>query len=276
MRVAALYDIHGNLPTLDAVLTEVEWERPSLIVVGGDVASGPLPRPTVERLMALGPRAHFVRGNADRNLVATLDGLLPDPARSPTYRAQLAWWAGQLGGAHRDFLATFTAPTVFPVDGLGDAIFCHGSPRDEDEIITARTQDERLARIVAAVEQPLVVCGHTHVQFDRRWDTTRVVNAGSVGMPYDAPGAHWAMLGPTVSLRRTEYDLDAAAARIRASGYPWADDFIASTLRHTPSATEVTAFLARLERLAAESKDRRLGNSQTCLSKARGRAVLAA
>ena len=252
MRVAAVYDIHGNPPALDAVLAAIEAASPDLIVVGGDVASGPMPRPTIERLLALGPRARFVRGNADRNLVAACDGQPPDPARVATYRDQLAWMAGQLGRHHRDFLAGFTAPVIHAVDGVGDAVFCHGSPRDEDEIITASTPGERLGAILAAVAQPLVVCGHTHRQFDRRHAGMRLVNAGSVGMPYGAPGAYWALLGPTVSLRREEYDLDAAAARIRASGYPWADDFVERHLRHAPTAAEVAAFDAGLERLAAE------------------------
>ena len=241
-----------TFPTASGQLRAVEREGPDLIVVGGDVASGPMPRPTIERLVALGPRAHFLRGNADRRLVATFDRQSPDPALTPAYRDQLAWLAGQLSRPHRDFLAGFTGPRAYAVDGLGGAVFCHGSPRDEDEIITEITPGERLARIVAAVAQPLVVGGHTHRQFDRRSGTTRVVNAGSVGTPYDAPGAYWALLGPVVALRCTEYDLDAAAARIRASGYPWAEDFIARHLRYRPTAAEVAAFLARLERSAAE------------------------
>ena len=241
MRIAAIYDIHGNLPALDAVLTEIAQEAPDLIVVGGDVAAGPMPRPTIERLMALAIPAHFVRGNADREMVGAFDGHPLDPKLPPPAREQITWSVGQLDRAHRDFLAGFTPPATFPLDGLGDAIFCHGSPRDEDEIITARTSDERLARIVAAVAQPLVICGHTHMQFDRRSGGTRVVNAGSVGMPYGEPGAYWAMLGPTVSLRRTTYDLDAAAGRIRAGGAPWAEDFISGNLRHPASADEAAA-----------------------------------
>lgn len=260
MRIAAMYDIHGNLPALEATLRAIEQESPDLIVVGGDVASGPMPRPTIERLIALGPRAHFVRGNADRSLVAAFDGQPRDPTRPPVYRDQLAWSVGQLARPHRDFLAGFTAPAVYAIDGLGDVVFCHGSPRDEDEIITACTTDERLAAILAAVAQPLVVCGHTHRQFDRRHAGTRVVNAGSVGMPYGEPGAYWALLGPTVSLRRVPYDLDAAAARIRASGYPWADDFVERNLRHAPTAAEVAAFIERLERLAAERAQRAKGS----------------
>ena len=247
MRIAAIYDIHGNLPALEAVLAAIDRERPDLIVVGGDVAAGPLPRPTIERLMGLDYPAHFVRGNGDREMVALFNGQPLDPSLSEAAREQIAWSVGQLDRAHRDFLATFTPPATFRIDALGDAVFCHGSPRDEDEIITASTTEERLARIVAAVAAPLVVSGHTHMQFDRRHPlrrvpgTVRVVNAGSVGMPYGEPGAYWALLGPTVALRRTTYDLDAAAARIRAGGCPWAEDFIATNMRRPAIATEAQA-----------------------------------
>ena len=241
MRVAAIYDIHGNLPALDAVLAAIEPEGPDLIVVGGDVAAGPLPAATIARLMDLGPRARFVRGNADRELVAAFDGAPPDPRLPPIARAQIAWAAGQLDRAARDFLAGFTPPITLPIDGIGDTLFCHGSPRDEDEIITAITPEERLGRIVAGVGAALVVCGHTHMQFDRRSGATRVVNAGSVGMPYGEPGAYWLMLGPGVALRREDYDLDAAAGRIRAGGFPWADDFAERNLRRPPSADGAAA-----------------------------------
>lgn len=256
MRIAALCDIHSNLPALEAVLQAIERERPDLIVVCGDVAGGPLPRPTIERLMTLGPRAHFVRGNTDRDYVAAFDGQPPDPTLSQAYKDQIAWGSSQFDRAHRDFLASFTDPVVYPVDGIGDTVFCHGTPRDEDEIFTVLASDERLGAILAAVTQPLVVCGHTHMQFDRRVAGTRVVNAGSVGMPYGETGAFWVMLGPEVSLRREEYDLDAAAERIRAGGYPWAEDFIERNLRHPAAAAETAAYF---ERLAIE-RGQRAGN----------------
>jgi len=238
MRIAAIYDIHGNLPALEAVLAEIEREAPELIVVGGDVAAGPMPRQTIERLMALGDRAHFVRGNADREMVLALDTGERSAALPPAAMEQFTWSVGQLNRQHRDFLASFTPPVTFAVDGLGDVVFCHGSPRDEDEIVTAITSDERLARIVADVSQQIVVCGHTHMQFDRRSGAVRVVNAGSVGMPYGDPGAHWVMLGPDVSLRRTEYDFDAAAEIIRSGGAPWAEEFIAKNMRQPATGKE--------------------------------------
>lgn len=232
MRIAAIYDIHGNLPALDAVLAEIERDAPDLILVGGDVAAGPMPRQTIERLMALGDRAHFVRGNADREMVLALDSGERSNALPPAAMAQFTWSVGQLDRAHRDFLASFTPPVTFPVDGLGQVVFCHGSPRDEDEIITAITSDERLARIVAAVSQQIVVCGHTHMQFDRAAGAVRVVNAGSVGMPYEgAPGAYWCLLDARgVSLRKTDYDYASAAADVAASGCPYAGGMAADLL----------------------------------------------
>ena len=262
MRIAAIYDIHGNLPALEAVLREIERERPDLIVVGGDVATGgPMPRPTIERLMALAPRAHFVRGNGDREMVAAFDGQPLDPGLPQSARERVAWSAGQIDQAHRDFLAGFTPPVTFPIAGLGDTVFCHGSPRDEDEIITAATTEARLGRILAGVGQPLVVCGHTHMQFDRRLGGTRVVNAGSVGMPYGDPGAFWVLLGPDVSLRRTAYDFDEAAERIRAHGFPWAEDYAENTMRHPASADEVATLFEgwaiERERRAGEAEEGR-------------------
>ena len=133
------------------------------------------------------------------------------------------------------------------VDGLGPVLFCHGSPRSDEEILTRISSEERVAAACAGVEEALVVCGHTHVQFDREVAGTRLVNAGSVGMPYEAePGAYWALLGPDVELRRTAYDLEAAAAAIRATGFPGADELAAANVLTVPSAEEATEQFERL------------------------------
>ena len=219
-RVAALYDIHANLPALAAVLAEAE--AADVIVVGGDFALGPMPAETVDRLRAIGDRILFIRGNADREV-----GL------------EAAWQRGPLGEERLRFIAELPETVTVEVDGLGSVLFCHGSPRSDEEIITAVTPEERLGRILAGVTEPVVVCGHTHHQFDRSAHGIRVVNAGSVGMPYEGrPGAFWAMLGPDVELRSTPYDLDAAAGAIAATGYPDADELV-DTLRNPPGADEV-------------------------------------
>jgi putative phosphoesterase len=247
VRVAALYDIHANLPALEAVLREVEAAEPDRIVIGGDAATGAMNAETLDALMALGDRALLVQGNADRWTVEVYD----DPAsvspeeEHPGKRAA-AWAAAQIGRAQRDFLASF-APTVeLDVEGLGHTLFCHGSPRSDDESITAVTPADRLRRLLEGVKASVVVCGHTHVQFDRRLDGWRVVNAGSVGMPYEGrPGAYWLLLGPDVDLRRTEYDLDAAIERLRDTGWPDVEEFLQHSFLEPMDPGEVSDFFER-------------------------------
>jgi putative phosphoesterase len=241
VRIAAIYDIHGNLPALEAVLGEVRAAGAGLVVVGGDVAAGPLPRETIERLAELPAPARFVRGNADRMLVECYDGMPLSPRLPPHVREVMEWAAGRLDRAHRDFLAGFEETVDAEADGVGGVLFCHGSPRSDEEIITEATPDERVRAMVAGVSRRVVVCGHTHMQFDRVVDGVRVVNAGSVGMPFGEPGAYWALLGPGVELRRTDYDLRHAADLIRASAYPQAADFADNNVLHPPSAAEALA-----------------------------------
>ena len=212
MRVAALYDVHGNLPALEAVLNEVDADA---ILVGGDVASGPFPRETLERLQAYGPRVHFVRGNADR----VLD--FAGANDSETWVRSRYWVAERLGEQQLAFLAGLPLDVTLDVEGLGPVRFCHGAPGSDEQVITRVTSDERLRGLLVGVEEHTVVCGHTHIQFDRVLGGIRVLNAGSVGAPYeDRRGAYWLELGPDVSFRRTEYDVEAAAAAITATGYP--------------------------------------------------------
>ena len=231
MSVAAVSDVHGNLPALEAVLAEIEREGVDAIVCCGDVAAGPLPGETCDRLMALGG-ARFVRGNADREMVEEFDaGDLHDFATA------------QLEPRHRDFLASFEATATLEIEGLGRAVFCHATPRSDEEFITAITPEERLASVVEDARADLVLCGHVHCQFDRHAASTRIVNVGSVGLPYEGrPGAYWALLGPDVSLRRTEYDLDAAIERMRAGGHPDLDELLRESLLEPVSPEEVARY----------------------------------
>ena len=240
MRVAALHDVHGNLPALEAVLADVERANVDLTVFGGDVAAGLLPRETIERLMAL-DGARFVRGNADRGMVEMFDG-----TRAPDDEGLAdAWTIAQLERRHRDFLASFE-PTVV----VGDVCFCHATPHDDEPIFTRISPDERVRELMGDVAQSVVVCGHTHMQFDRNVDGIRVVNAGSVGMPYGTTEACWAVVdGTDVDLRRTVYDLEAAAERLRGSGNKLRDVLIAENVLTSPDEDETTAYFE--ERAAA-------------------------
>ena len=240
MRVAALYDVHGNLPALEAVLAEVGAARGGR----GGRRRGHRNRPdaarTLERLLALGERALFLRGNGDREIAG-------EPAGSGLWVERTRWSAQQLDRGALAWLSALPDTQTVDVDGLGQVLFCHGSPRSDEEILTRISSEERVAAACAGVEEAVVVCGHTHVQFNREVAGTRLVNAGSVGMPYEAePGAYWALLGPDVELRRTAYDLEAAAAAIRATGFPGADELAAANVLTVPSAEEATEQFERL------------------------------
>jgi predicted phosphodiesterase len=176
--VAALYDIHGNLPALEAVLAEIPDD--ATIVVGGDIcAGGEQPSAVLARLRGLGDRAVWLRGNADRELHPGEEGLVPDELIEES-RAKLS-------GAEIEFL--YTLP---PTRQVGDVLFCHASPRNDVDIFTERTPAERIAFLFDGLDVSTVVCGHTHMQFERTVAGVRVVNAGSVGMAYEEePGAYW-------------------------------------------------------------------------------------
>ena len=245
MRVAALYDIHGNLPALEAVLADVERAAPDLVVTGGDVASGPFPCETISLLRRLGlPSAH-VMGNADRELLLTASACRGCASAGDDPMAQGALWAAaQLGDDDRAFLGSFETSLTLDVDGLGATLFCHGTPFSDEEGITLITPPERLNAALAGVGAAHVVLGHTHSQFDLRHGGIRVINAGSVGMPYEAePAAYWALLGPGVQLRRTDYDLRRAAELIRATAWPPADAFAAENVLACPTAMEAATVL---------------------------------
>jgi putative phosphoesterase len=206
LRVAALYDVHGNLQALDAVLAEVDAD---VILVGGDVAAGPWPAETLARLRGLGGDVRVIRGNADREVAQQTPGLAP-PELMEFVRERLSQ-------EEIAFLEALPLTETIEVDGLGTVLFCHATPRNDEEIFTRISPDERWGEALDGVEADVVVCGHTHVQFDRRVGGVRLVNAGSVGMPYEhEPGAYWASLGPDLELRRTEYE----PGDLAGSGWP--------------------------------------------------------
>jgi putative phosphoesterase len=213
MRVAALADVHGNAVALEAVLAELEHERPDLIVSCGDLTWGPLPLETVALLEPWRERLQCVGGNSERELV---ERKLID--------SDIAVWEHEqhdqpeLAG----YLERTQSTVTVEITGVGPTLFCHGSPRSDEECVTVETPAERVAEFTAGVRATCIVTAHTHMQYDRHVGQTRLLNPGSVGLPYEPePGcAYWALLGPDVELRRTPYDLDAAIERLRAGGMP--------------------------------------------------------
>ena len=220
-RVAVLSDVHGNAVALEAVVSELADVAPDLVVFGGDLTWGPLAEETRELVRPLEGSAIFVRGNGERALA---EAVAPREALTP--REQ--WMLDRHRPATRAFLAEFVPSTVVDVAGLGLVRFCHGSPRSDEELITFATPEPRMRALLEGVGEKVLVSAHTHIQFDRRVAGIRSVNPGSVGMPYEgrAGVAFWALLGPDVELRQTEYDLDEAVRRYQATDDPAADQMV--------------------------------------------------
>jgi putative phosphoesterase len=246
MRVAAIYDIHGNLPALEAVLQDIRREGVDRIVVGGDVVPGPMPRETLTFLLDLDIPVQFIRGNGDREVLGARAGIETGAVPEP-FREVMRWTARQLDPEHERLLAGWPETLRMEIRGLGEVLFCHATPRSDTEIFTRLTPEDDLLPIFEGLDVPLVVCGHTHMQFDRTIGGVRVVNAGSVGMPFGEPGAYWLSLGPDVQLRHTPYDLAQAAERIRGTTYPQAQDFAARNILQPPSEEEMLERFARVE-----------------------------
>ncbi|MFL6237686.1 MAG: metallophosphoesterase family protein [Thermoanaerobaculia bacterium] len=245
MRVAALYDVHGNLPALEAVLAEVRRAGADLVVIGGDVLPGPMPRETLDALLDLDIPARFLVGNGEAAVLAEKAG--QEVALPEAVREALRWTAEQLLPAHEVWLAGWPGILRVEIPGLGEVLFCHATPRSDTEIFTRLTPEDRLAPAFAGIDAPLAVCGHTHMQFDRKVGAIRVVNAGSVGMPFGRTGADWLLLGPGVDFRHTDYDLRRAAARIRATSYPQAQEFADRDVLSPRSESETLELFAKAE-----------------------------
>jgi predicted phosphodiesterase len=245
MRVAVISDVHANLPALRAALADIRTAQPDAIVSCGDLAAGPLPDQAIDLLRSLDLPVHYVRGNCDRAMVEASDG---GGETAATYDDQLIWAGPRLTSGQRDFLNAFSAGLTLDIDGLGPVLFCHGSPRRDDEVILQTSSQQRLDAVLGGTAEHTIVCGHTHMQFDRQAARHRLINVGSVGMPYGDPGAYWALLGPDVSLRRTDYDLQAAANEIReTSHWAHAGRFAADCVLTAVPADEALAYFEQLQ-----------------------------
>jgi len=222
--VAVLSDVHGVLPVLDAVLAEPDVRAADLVVVTGDHAAGPQPVEVLDRLRSLGERVVLVRGNADRELVALARGGttdIPDPVAP--------WAASVLRPDDVALLDALPHPVERAVRGFGRVVFCHGTPRDDDEVVLVDSSLERWADVLGGLDDDVttVVMGHTHMPFARLVDRRLCVNPGSVGMPYGRAGGSWALLRDgQVELRHTPVDVEAAVAAVAAgSTYPAAEEW---------------------------------------------------
>ena len=245
MQVAVLYDIHSNLPALEAVLDQVRLSGAERIVIGGDVFPGPMPRETIKRLLSLDLPIEFIHGNADREVLNRMQGR--ESSEVPErFRPALGWVAEQLHPEYDYLIASWPLTRQLTIQGLGNVLFCHATPRSDNQLFSRLTPENLLIPIFDGLGASVVVCGHTHMQFDRMVGKTRVVNAGSVGAPNARTGAFWLLLGPVVQHQHTSYDLTKAADRILATKYPLAQDFARSILEPL-SEKEVLADISKME-----------------------------
>lgn len=245
MRIAALYDIHGNLPALEAVLAEVRAANVDRLMIGGDVVPGPFPRETVMRLLDADIPTQSIYGNCEVALLDVMAG--GDPSGVPEQHRGIFRWSAQKLDGYEELFSSWPKTLHIEIPGLGKMLFCHATPRNENEIFTRLTDEDRLLPIFEGLHASVVVCGHTHMQFDRMIGSTRVVNAGSVGMPFGEPGADWLLLGPGVELKHTSYNLAQAAEWVRASDYPDAENFITRTLLNPPAEKDMLELFRGVE-----------------------------
>jgi predicted phosphodiesterase len=255
VRVAVLNDVHANMPALEAVLEEVRQANVDRIVFGGDVIPGPMVRETLSCVLHLDTPAQFIHGNGELAVLAQIEA--PDPSAvtywgttggaplPEPFKEVARWTARQVHPDYTRVLASWPRTIGLEIPGLGNVLFCHATPHSETDAFTRLTPEDALLPVFEGLGASLVVCGHTHMQFDRMIGATRVVNAGSVGMPFGRTGADWLLLGSEVELRRTSYDMEAAARRIRQTDYPQAE-FAATSILQPPSEAEILATFTRI------------------------------
>jgi putative phosphoesterase len=249
VRVAALYDIHGMAVPLEAVLAALAGEEVDAVLIGGDAVSGPQPAETLELLRSLERPTHWIRGNGER-------ALGPDGADAVIGEAEAAlrFTSSQLSEDDRSFLVRLPQTLELEVDGLGETLFCHASPRNDLDIVTPGTPDSRFDVLLEGVPQRMIVAGHTHMQDDRTVAGVRWINPGSVGMPYEGEvAAFWAILGPDVEFRKTPFDTERSAEALLASSWPEARSFVDENVRAAVPRDEVVTLF---EQIAAERGER--------------------
>jgi predicted phosphodiesterase len=234
MRILALYDIHGNPDALAAVLADQRAQGADAVVVGGDAVPGPFAAAVLAQLDQLTVPVHWLRGNGEREVAASVDAADPDPSDLPAVTAALT--AAEIGAQRAHALGQL--PLTLSLDGV---LFCHASPRRDDEMLTRLTPEAAWAQALAGVSAGLLVAGHTHQQDDRTVGSTRFINAGSVGMPYEGDGAaRWLWIEDRQpQLMSSAYDSAAAGGRALDAGWPDRDS-IEAALTDPIAAIEVT------------------------------------
>lgn len=257
MRIAAIYDIHGNASALEAVLDAVSIKKADTVVVGGDVVAGPFPSETLNLLQKINVPTYFILGNAESDVIQLILGQ-PSDGLSEKANEVASWVVNQLTLEQKDFLLTWSNTLQLKLTAICSACFCHGTPHSNAEIFTSVTPEDRVREIFSNTDASVFVCGHTHMQFQRTINNIRIFNAGSVGMPFGGTEADWLLIdGNEFQFVHTKYDLINAAERMRTSNYPNVEDFIQNNVINSPTQDMMIDVLTKIE---AQQQEKKLTN----------------
>lgn len=241
MRIASLYDIHGNLPALEAALADVRRSGVDRIVVGGDLVPGPMPNECIDLLCSVEIPIKFIRGNGDRVTLAASRGE-PIPEVPERFQPIVEWSAKALAPRNIERMTTWPANLAIDSPHLGRILFCHATPKNDTDVFLRTTDEDKLAAYLAGTDADLIVCGHMHMQFDRQVGSWRIVNSGSIGSPYGEAGAYWLLIDEDVERRKTVYDFEGAARLIVGTSYPQAEEYSRSIVAPNSEAETLEAF----------------------------------
>lgn len=242
MQIAAIYDIHGNLPALEAVVNDIKKMNIDRLVVGGDVIAGPMPIPVLQLLQNLKLPTDFVLGNAEAEYLRCVDNK-PINGLSTRANDEAKWLSSILPIQSEEFIRTWHNILSIEHPTLGDILFCHATPRSNIEVFTTRTPEQRIKPAFEGISEKIVICGHTHMQFSRKHGSINIVNAGSVGMPFGSVGADWLVIDQDIEMMHTKYDLKKAADTIKASNYPNAKEFAENNVLNSPAKDQALKML---------------------------------
>lgn len=241
MKLAALYDVHGNLPALEAVLAEIKKHEFDQIIVGGDLVLGPMSAECVDLMLSVDIPVHFIRGNCESAILNCKSG---QEMKLPVDVIEdVNWTYNQLQPNHIDLIRSWPLTKKLNTT-LGSILFCHATPWSEYENFTKHTSSRKIESKFSDIDSEIVVCGHTHMQFDIAIGSKRVVNAGSVGMPFGSRGAYWLSIDEGINMKRTQYDYTYAADRITATNYPHAKEFAKNSILLPPSEEKMLKLLS--------------------------------
>lgn len=244
MKIAVISDIHGNTEALSAVLEDIQNYRCDKIYCLGDIAmAGPEPSKTVAKIKELSKSPDFklIQGNTDQKLGtynAEFEEILDKnvPVMAEAYRADLK----ELSDDDKDFLASLPEKLSLTENNV-NILLTHGSPRRNDENVTAELSPEQLDEILEGVKEDIIFCGHTHVPCGYATEANKtIINVGSVGRPFsENPKACYALLTLRengdfeVSHRFVDYDFLTASEKLKKRGFKGCEKLAAMLIKAT-------------------------------------------